>query len=109
MDRRSFIKKSSITTAGIIAAPYILPSGRLFAATGNQLAQHVVFVLMAGGVRQQESILQGYLETSQGLLLNNLNIPGNIMYNLFEGTAPGTKVVYGTTTNLEGDTPYLRY
>jgi len=105
MDRRSFIKKTSITTAGIIAAPFILPSGRLFAATGSQLAQHVVFVLMAGGVRQQESILQGYLETSQGLLLNNLNVPGNIMYNLFEGTAPSTKVVYGTTTNLDGDTP----
>ncbi|HIF14842.1 MAG TPA: twin-arginine translocation signal domain-containing protein, partial [Bacteroidetes bacterium] len=28
MDRRSFIKKTSITTAGVIAAPFILPSGR---------------------------------------------------------------------------------
>ena len=105
MDRRSFIKKTTITTAGVIAAPYILPSGRLFAATGSQLAEHVVFVLMAGGVRQQESILQGYLETSQGLFINNLNFPGNVMYNLFDGAPPSSKIVYGTTTNISGDTP----
>ena len=71
--------------------PYILPSGRLFAATGSQLAQHVVYVLFAGGVRQQESVLQRYLDDSQGI-----PFAGNIMYNMLDGAAPTAKIVYGT-------------
>jgi len=63
--------------------PYILPTGRLFAATGSQLAQHVVMVMFAGGVRQQESVLQTYLGQSQGI-----PIEGNIMYNMLNGAAP---------------------
>lgn len=100
MKRRSFIKKAAAVTAGAIAAPYILPSGRLFASSGAQLAEHVVYVLFAGGVRQQESMLQGYLEQSQGI-----NIPGNIMYNMLNGQAPTQKIVYGTDGLLPGDTP----
>lgn len=45
-----------MATAGIFAAPYILPSGRLFAATGARKANHVVFCLFAGGVRNWESV-----------------------------------------------------
>lgn len=56
IQRRSFIKKAAIATAGAIAAPYILPSGRLFAATGNRIANHVVLCLFAGGIRNFESI-----------------------------------------------------
>ncbi len=92
MDRRRFIQKATLAAASAIAAPYILPSGRLFAATGSQLAEHVVYVLFAGGVRQQESILQRYLADSQGL--NNLE--GNLMVNMLNGAAPQQKVVFGT-------------
>lgn len=56
MDRRKFLRTSALLTAGTVAAPYILPSGRLFAATGNRIADHVVFVLYAGGVRNFESM-----------------------------------------------------
>lgn len=56
MKRRDFIKRAGITAAGIVAAPYILPSGRLFAATGARMANHVVVCLFAGGVRNLESV-----------------------------------------------------
>jgi hypothetical protein len=100
MKRRGFIKKAAAATAGAFVAPYILPSGRLFAATGAQLAEHVVMVMFAGGVRQQESVEQTYLAQSQGI-----PIEGNIMYNMLDGTAPTQKIVYGTDGSLAGDTP----
>ncbi|MGC6471204.1 MAG: alkaline phosphatase family protein [Flavobacteriales bacterium] len=55
MKRRSFIKKTALTAAASFAVPYILPSGRLFAATGARKANHVVLCLFAGGVRSLES------------------------------------------------------
>ena len=88
MKRREFISKTGIAAAGIIAAPYILPTGRLFAATGTRLANHVVFVLFAGGIRNQESVHQMYLQ-SQGL-----NTGGNIMPNMLSGTQPNQNLVY---------------
>lgn len=91
MRRRDFIKKAGSIGAAAIAAPYILPSGRLFAATGSQMAKHVVYVLFAGGVRQQESVLQRYLADSQGLQWE-----GNIMYNMLSGAPPQAKIAYGT-------------
>lgn len=100
MQRRKFIKNAGVIAASVISTPYILPSGRLFAATGSQVASHVVFVLFAGGVRQQETVLQRYLDDSQGI-----NIPGNILYNIFEGAPPTSKIVYGTDGALQGDTP----
>lgn len=100
MKRRGFIKKAAAATAGAFTVPYILPSGRLFAASGAQLAEHVVMVMFAGGVRQQESVLQTYLSQSQGI-----PVEGNIMYNMLNGTPPDQKIVYGTDGNLEGDTP----
>jgi len=54
--RRSFLKKTAAVAAGAIVAPYILPSGRLFAATGTRVANHVVFCLFAGGIRNIESV-----------------------------------------------------
>jgi len=56
--RREFLKKVSLASAGAFLAPTILPSGRLFAATGVRKANHVVFCLFAGGVRQLESMQQ---------------------------------------------------
>ena len=100
MKRRKFLKATGFTAAGAIVAPYILPSGRLFASSGSQMAKHVVFVLFAGGVRQQESVLQRYLDDSQGV-----SIAGNVMYNLLEGNPPDSKIVYGTDGLLAGDTP----
>ena len=98
MERREFIKKSALTAAGSMVMPYILSSGRLFAQTGVPMAGHVVYVLFAGGVRQQEAVLQRYLDDSQ-----NVNIPGNIMYNMFNGQAPAAKIVYGTNVPGEPD------
>jgi len=56
MERRNFIKKATLGTAGMIGVPYLLPTGRLFASTGARKANHVVFCLFAGGVRNQESV-----------------------------------------------------
>lgn len=105
MNRRSFIKKTALTTAGALAAPYILPSGRLFAPTGSRSAQHVVLVMFAGGVRHQESIDQLYLEGSQVID----PYPGNIMYNLLTGDAPTMKIAYGTGEGGINPIPMLDY
>ena len=93
MKRRSFLKKGLLTTASTIAAPYILPSGRLFASTGMAMADHVIFVLFAGGVRQQEAIYQRYLADSQGV-----DLEGNVLYNMLPGDGPEIKIVYGVDT-----------
>ena len=79
MKRRKFIKNSVLGTAAI-TMPFVVPSGRLFAATGSAMADHLVFVAFAGGVRQQESVLQRYLLDSQ-----DYPSEGNIMYNLLNG------------------------
>ncbi|MFT6850278.1 MAG: hypothetical protein ACJATA_001090 [Sphingobacteriales bacterium] len=97
MKRREFIKNSAAIAAGSIFAPYILPSGRLFAKTPSPMAGHVVYVLFGGGVRQQEATLQRYLADSQGI-----DIEGNIMYNMLTGAPPEAKIAYGT--NLPGQT-----
>lgn len=99
MKRRTFIKNSALSVAAI-STPFILPSGRLFAATGQRMADHVVFVAFAGGVRQQESVLKRYLDDSQ-----EYPSTGNIMYNIFNGSSPADKIVYGTDGIVSGDTP----
>lgn len=92
MKRREFIKKTALTAAASAIAPYILPSGRLFAASGERSAEHVVLVMFAGGVRHQESIGMRYLDDAQIAQ----PYPGNIMYNMLTGEAPVMKIVYGT-------------
>ncbi|MEN8927899.1 MAG: twin-arginine translocation signal domain-containing protein, partial [Flavobacteriales bacterium] len=81
MKRREFLKKATLTTAGAFVAPYILPSGRLFAPTGSQIAPHVVLVMYAGGIRNQETVDQMYLTQSQYSWNPDpsINVPGNIM------------------------------
>ena len=99
MKRRKFIK-NSILGSTVLTMPFILPSGRLFASTGSAMADHVVFVAFAGGVRQQESVLQRYLYDSQ-----DYPSEGNILYNLLDGAPPTEKIVYGTDGVVDGDTP----
>ena len=99
MKRRNFLKKVALGSTAI-SMPFIIPSGRLFAATGSAMADHVVFVAFAGGVRQQESVLQRYLLDSQ-----DYPSEGNIMYNILNGASPTDKIVYGTDGTVSGDTP----
>jgi len=103
MKRRKFIKTSTLASAGALTMPYILPSGLLGSLTTPPLAEYVVFVLFAGGVRQQESVLQRYLAEGQ-----NENVEGNILYNLLKGAAPDDKIAYGeddTVNNIIGGIP----
>ncbi len=88
MKRRTFIRKAGAVAAGVVAAPYILPSGRLFASTGARLVNHVVYVVFGGGIRNQESVGQQYL-ANQGLVTQ-----GNIMENMLSGVAPSSNIVY---------------
>lgn len=72
MKRRDFIKKTSLLGAASIGAPYLLPSGRLFARTMERKVNHVVFCLFAGGLRNIETIAQA---------------EGNLMSGTFSGAA----------------------
>lgn len=56
MERRKFIRNLGLGAAATIGVPYLLPSGRLFAASGTRKVNHVVFCLFAGGVRNLESV-----------------------------------------------------
>lgn len=103
MKRRDFVKTSTLASAGSVSIPYILPSGLLGGMTTSPLADHVVFVLFAGGVRQQESVLQRYLAEGQ-----NEAVEGNILYNLLTGAPPSDKIAYGrddTANNIIGGIP----
>ncbi len=103
MKRRQFIRNAMISTAGTLAFPYILPSGIVSAQTTPAFAEHVVFVLFAGGVRHQESVGKRYLADSQNIYADDdLNIEGNILSNMLEGAAPERKIAYGVTA--EGET-----
>lgn len=94
MKRREFLKKVGLSAAGVALSPYILPSGRLFAQTGSRKVNHVVFCMLAGGIRNDESVKQnegnlmstmlkdvsgGYAEKA-GFLSNN-QIPDNPLGN----------------------------
>ncbi len=83
--------------------PYILPSGLINMTTTAPMSEYVVFVLFAGGVRQQEAVLQRYLAEGQ-----NENVEGNIMYNMLTGAPPDDKIAYGlddTANNIIGGIP----
>ena len=102
MKRRSFLKKTGLLTAGTVAAPFILPSGRLFAQTMERKVNHVVFCLFAGGLRNIETIAQA---------------EGNLMQGTFSGAAstiPGLDPIpaapYPTLLKNEGTLfPEFRY
>ncbi|MDF1867389.1 MAG: hypothetical protein P1U70_21320 [Saprospiraceae bacterium] len=83
MKRRQFIKKAGLTAGTVITAPYILPSGRLFANTGARVVNHVVFVLFGGGFRNEQYIEQGFICNPP-----RQSATGNIMRNMLDGAEP---------------------
>lgn len=85
MKRRSFLRKTATATAGAMALPYILPSGRLFAATGARVVDHVVFCLFAGGVRNLESVHKA---------------DGNLMRNTLTGSESISPDIASAVPNL---------
>jgi hypothetical protein len=89
-------------TLATAVSPYLLKGAPLPQAGGGP---HIVFVAFAGGVRQQESVLQRYLTDSQGL--TGSAYEGNIMYNMLNGASPTDKIVYGTnpSSGLAGSQP----
>jgi len=111
MDRRKFIKNAGLTAAGALVSPYILPSGTLFRSSGTRLVDHVVFVLFAGGIRNQESVKQQYL-VGQGM-----NTSGNIMENMLTGSAPSSNLLYNRWDKIQSNSlasqgvlfPEMRY
>ena len=90
MKRRNFIKKAGLAAAGITGVPYILPTGRLFARTGERVVNHVVYVLFGGGIRNQESVGKQYLMNQNASLSE-----GNVMNNMLTGAAPSGNLVHG--------------
>lgn len=105
MKRKEFIKKTAVLGAGLPLGAYVMGKNSLFERRSDEKAPYVVFVLFAGGVRQQEAISQQYLAGSQGE-----QIEGNLMFNMLEGAAPDRKVVFGTTPagEPEGSRPIPR-
>src|SRR3990167_5205097 len=89
MKRRNFIKTTGLAAAGVFAAPYILPSGRLFAASGTRKANHVVFCLFAGGVRTFESIDKA---------------DGNLMPYMLNGSEAISSDIIGSMSTLPSPT-----
>lgn len=85
MNRRDFIKKTAAGSVGLAVAPYILPSGRLFAATGARKVNHVVFCLFAGGVRNWESVQKA---------------EGNLMPNILSGNEAISSDIAGSMSGL---------
>lgn len=85
MKRRDFVKKVGAATAGAFVVPYILPSGRLFAATAARKANHVVFCLFAGGVRNLESVQKA---------------EGNLMRAMLNGTEAINPSIIASMTPL---------
>jgi hypothetical protein len=100
MKRRSFIKKAGIATAGAFLAPYILPSGRLFAATGTRKVNHVVLCMLAGGIRNAESVHQqqsNLMET----MLNNVS-GGFVQQAGIDAVLPNNPISTGTRLQDHG-------
>ncbi len=85
MKRRNFLTKAATATAGALTLPYILPSGRLFAATGARVVDHVVFCLFAGGVRNLESVHKA---------------DGNLMRNTFTGSESISSDIASAVPNM---------
>src|SRR6185295_14792722 len=98
MRRRDFVKKVGFATAGAFAAPYILPSGRLFAASGMRKVDHVVVCLFAGGVRRLDTIDKMNGNLLPNILSGSEAIPLDIASQLHPlPTAPASALQnYGT-------------
>lgn len=82
MNRRKFVKKAALATAGVYAIPYLLPSGRLFAATGTRLVNHVVLCMYAGGMRNIEGWQKAEGNLMPNMFAGNENISSDILPGL---------------------------
>jgi len=99
MDRRKFIKRAALTSVGAIGIPYILPTGRMFAATGARKANHVVFCMFAGGVRNLEAVHKNDGNLMPNMLKGNEAISSDIASSLKvlpTGLLPNPLQTYGT-------------
>ena len=98
MKRRNFIKKIGLAGAGTFIVPYILPSGRLFAASGTRKANHVVFCMFAGGVRNLESVHKADGNLMRNTLNGNESISTDILPGMTNLPAPTSTPLqnYGT-------------
>ncbi|MHB1277933.1 MAG: hypothetical protein ACYC1Q_06010 [Bacteroidia bacterium] len=88
MKRRDFIRNTALTAAGVLGMPYILPTGRLFAASGARMVNHVVFCLFAGGIRNLESVQKAEGNLMRGLLTGNESITPDIANSIANLPAP---------------------
>jgi len=98
MKRREFIKKAGLATAGAFAVPYILPSGRLFAASGIRKVNHVVFCMFAGGVRNLESVDKSLGNLMPNMLLGNEVIAPDIAAAIALSAPPNFNLGYNLQT-----------
>lgn len=98
MKRKEFIRKTLLAAGSTIVAPYILPSGRLFAATGQRLVNHVVLALFAGGVRNKESVHMN----DGNLMPHLLNGSGGISSDIAGGIDAIGQVALGYTLQSKG-------
>jgi hypothetical protein len=98
MKRRTFIKNAGLTAIGSLAFPYILPGGRLFAASGSRIVNHVVLCLFAGGVRNFESVHKAEGNLMPYTLNGNESIAPSIAPGMSPLPAPGSNRLqtYGT-------------
>jgi hypothetical protein len=88
MNRRKFISQTGKLVMAT-AIPYILPTGRLFAATEMPKVRHVVFCLFAGGIRRWESI-----DFKDGNLMPNTLVGDSaIASDIYEGIQKVPKVL----------------
>lgn len=79
MKRKTFLRNTALAAAGSMVMPYILPSGRLFAATGSRKVNHVMFCLFAGGVRNLESVQKADGNLMPNTLIGTESISGDII------------------------------
>ncbi len=98
MRRREFIKKAGLVTAGAFAVPYILPSGRLFAASGMRRVNHVVFCMFAGGVRNLESVDKSLGNLMPNMLLGTESIAPDIAAAIAATPLPTLNLGYNLQT-----------
>lgn len=78
MKRRDFIKKGGLAALGLGISPYILPAGTWSAPTGKRIANHVVFCLFAGGIRNLESLQKKEGNLMPGILHGNESVNSEI-------------------------------
>ncbi|WP_143764651.1 hypothetical protein [Owenweeksia hongkongensis] len=81
MKRREFIRKTGMA-AGAMVLPYVLPGGSLFAPTGSRKANHVVFCMFAGGVRNLESVHKNDGNLMPSMLNGNESISSDIVSSM---------------------------